>query len=894
MENNKVKLLKNIIPLITIIFTISGCFDMGRDNPYDRKAGSYIGFDRIEVAPATSSVKIGKTQQFSATLYDKQNVPIENVDFIWESSDQTVATIDDTGLATVIKDGTVSFTASALGVTSDSIPLNIAGYKNIMVSPVSTTVKINGTKKFTAALYDEDGDPVNNVSFTWSSSDDTVATIDSDGILTVLKDGNVTVTASALSLVSDPVTVNIAGYQNIVVTPSSSTVKMNNTQQFTAVLYDEENDPVEGVTFTWNSSNNTLLTVDSTGLATGKLDGSVTITASALGLNSSPVSITVATDLGTLFNHTNGPAGGTCKKLLSVSSSTLFAGYDSGGLYKSTNGGVTWQLWGDFLGKDITALAYDGTYIYVGTTYDTDTYTGTGITRINATTAGSWENYNATTVSRATINDMRYFNGKLYASITTGTTEVNRVYVSEPGVTPWTNISNGLTTSDNVIAFADDGTYIYAADDAGKVYQYSGTAWVQMGAALSPVYITDLLYYNSTLYAVCLQTNLYAWSGTAWNALTNTGLPGGKYTALTGYGTKLIVGSSGSGAYISDSLSPTSWTRLGSSTDDIVSKASYDFAFSSNKIITATTAKSGIYSKYITSPTTAWNESGNGIVSSNVNDIFVNDQYVFAATDRGVYFRPSSGGFWSKFGDNHPVAAYSIIIVGDYIYAGVSYGTGIYGVFRVPLQGGSWERFGSGIDSEHIKILYSDGTYLYTGRWSGTSVDRISVNADPSSAWTTSWGGATPNGSNGFFNDGTYLYTSTSYGTYWKPVNSGSWTILGTTYTSNMTALDSDGTYLYAGTMVGLVKRISLSGLGDWGDFGSGLPSGCDISKLFIYGNSIFVGIEGYGVYRANLSDGVFTKFGSGYPSNTIVKSMTRKNSTIYLGTDAMGLWSAQ
>ena len=119
---------------------------------------------------------------------------------------------------------------------------------------------------------------------------------------------------------------------------------------------------------------------------------------------------------------------------------------------------------------------------------------------------------------------------------------------------------------------------------------------------------------------------------------------------------------------------------------------------------------------------------------------------------------------------------------------------------------------------------------------------------------------------------------------------------MGTNYSGLMHDLDSDGTWLYGAiytSNAGAIKRISLSG-GNWLDFGSGLPNYCYVSKLFIYGNSIYVATEGYGLYRAYLSDGVFTKFGSGYPSSVIVKSMERKNSTIYLGTDAMGLWSAE
>ena len=80
----------------------------------------------------------------------------------------------------------------------------------------------------------------------------------------------------------------------IVITPGN--VSMNAlglTQQFSASVEDGKGRPVTGVSITWNSTNSTVASVSSSGLATGLTRGTASIQASAEGLTAS-ASLTVA------------------------------------------------------------------------------------------------------------------------------------------------------------------------------------------------------------------------------------------------------------------------------------------------------------------------------------------------------------------------------------------------------------------------------------------------------------------------------------------------------------------------------------------------------------------------------------------------------------------------
>lgn len=73
---------------------------------------------------------------------------------------------------------------------------------------------------------------------------------------------------------------------NIVISPGMSNLSPGKTQQFMATTKDSSGNMITGASLTWTSSNTTVATVNSSGLATAKIDGTATITAS-ISYNSS-------------------------------------------------------------------------------------------------------------------------------------------------------------------------------------------------------------------------------------------------------------------------------------------------------------------------------------------------------------------------------------------------------------------------------------------------------------------------------------------------------------------------------------------------------------------------------------------------------------------------------
>lgn len=79
----------------------------------------------INVISSNGSINVGATQQFSALATDQYGMAMSGVVFSWTSSDPAVATVGASGLASGIAPGTVQVSASAQGVSSNAVSLDV-------------------------------------------------------------------------------------------------------------------------------------------------------------------------------------------------------------------------------------------------------------------------------------------------------------------------------------------------------------------------------------------------------------------------------------------------------------------------------------------------------------------------------------------------------------------------------------------------------------------------------------------------------------------------------------------------------------------------------------------------------------------------------------------------
>jgi hypothetical protein len=153
----------------------------------------------VVVTPGNATlISLGETVQLTASAHDANGNTIVGKTFTWSSSDEGLAMVSSTGLVTAIGNGVATIMATTEGVQG-SASLTVAQVASrVEVTPASATVFPPGaTVQLAASAEDAKGNAISDKTFTWSSSDESIATVSSSGLVTAVANGSVTITATA-------------------------------------------------------------------------------------------------------------------------------------------------------------------------------------------------------------------------------------------------------------------------------------------------------------------------------------------------------------------------------------------------------------------------------------------------------------------------------------------------------------------------------------------------------------------------------------------------------------------------------------------------------------------------------------------------------------------------
>jgi hypothetical protein len=230
---------------------------------------------------------VGQTLQATATAKDGANNTLTSFATTWTTSNSAVATVSSTGLITAVSAGAATITATAGGksgtlvVTTTLVPVSNVTLSTTKAAQIGRSIQVISTLKNAAGTTLSS----DQRTFGWASTDTTVATITSTGVVTGISAGTTTLTCVVEGKVGIlNVTVSQVGIHRIVVTPDSTDVKVGATKQFTAQAFDADSvalttAALNGRLFVWTSSDATKAVVSATGLVTGVAVGPADITA---------------------------------------------------------------------------------------------------------------------------------------------------------------------------------------------------------------------------------------------------------------------------------------------------------------------------------------------------------------------------------------------------------------------------------------------------------------------------------------------------------------------------------------------------------------------------------------------------------------------------------------
>jgi uncharacterized protein YjdB len=266
----------------------------------------------ISVAPATQSIAVGSSQQFSAVgNFDDGSMQLLP-SVTWSSSSPAFATIDGNGVATGLSAGTVTISATSGAVTgSASLTVTAETLVSIAVTPANSSMAVGTAKQFTATgTFSDNSTQDLSATVVWTSSNPAFATINNQGLVTSIASGSTTIAAAFGSINgSTGLTVSTVRLVSITINPASPRIQKGTSIKFTASGTFSDGSTVNNLTgVSWRSSKPNIARVRTSGVAYGKKGGNVTITASSSGV-SGTTTLTVGT--GTLVSVAVTPSAPT-------------------------------------------------------------------------------------------------------------------------------------------------------------------------------------------------------------------------------------------------------------------------------------------------------------------------------------------------------------------------------------------------------------------------------------------------------------------------------------------------------------------------------------------------------------------------------------------------------
>lgn len=147
----------------------------------------------VTISQTSASIIIGENLSLTATASDEAEIT-------WSTSDEDVATVSRNGTVRGVGEGTATITA-ATEDASATCTVTVSAV-TVTISPETASVERGETVQLSATASD-DG------TITWSSSDTSIATVSSTGLVTGVAEGTATITARRGSAGSDTCTVTV-------------------------------------------------------------------------------------------------------------------------------------------------------------------------------------------------------------------------------------------------------------------------------------------------------------------------------------------------------------------------------------------------------------------------------------------------------------------------------------------------------------------------------------------------------------------------------------------------------------------------------------------------------------------------------------------------------------
>ena len=574
------------------------------------------------------------------------------------------------------------------------------------------------------------------------------------------------------------------------------------------------------------------------------------------------------------WTQTAGPPGMTVN-VLHQSGGSIYAGSESRGIFRSTNGAASWSAANAGIESAVIYAIASKTGLLLAGALEGGAF--------RSTNAGaSWSPSNVGIETQA-VSSLLFANGFAFA----GTIGNGTFRSSNDGVS-WTQMNAGMGNASVRAMFQSGGAILAATDNDVHRSTDNGATWFQTpGAEFRFVYAFMELagvVYAGTLEGILRSTD----NGASWTYVFAEEFPPLRtITSLAVIGGTLYAGTDGAGVWRTND-GGTTWARANTG----ISTKAIDALLVDGTNLIAGTSDVGILIS--TNGGMTWTTSVAGLPPASTLDsaLDIGSSILVGTHGDGVYRTTDDGASWLKIDTSNTTLANSNVFAlassGTAILAGTTY----TGLFRSTNDGATWAQVTSGLPGGDLFVfsLASSGATVVAGTSEG-----IFRSTDSGA----SWGPTNVNFGTVFAvaASGTRAYAAVTAGSFmttgiYRSTNSGlSWIYTGVGGASNFVTMTASGTTALVGDLIDGLFRSTDAGV-SWSSV-VGIPIDTGVFALASVGSDFYAGTEGEaaGVYRSTNGGSIWLPDNAGLESNTDVQAIAANSQFLFAGTFQKAVW---